>query len=125
MSISIVRGQTYTETVTSLGADGLPEDLTGALIEVEVKRFIDDPDPALIHLSVGAGVVILNQVANKGKFTFTIAPADTSAFRVADPTRFVMEPGKYTHDIWRTLGTDRKPVRPPTDLILAGAVNFV
>jgi hypothetical protein len=94
--LEIVRGdtQTWEDTVHEIQND-VPEDITNAALTMTVKnKFTDENSEALFQKTVGDGIVIdPDQVNNKGKYKFTVSPADTN------PLDF----GAYVYDIQMTL----------------------
>lgn len=97
-NLEIVRGdtQTWEDTIHEIEND-IPDDITGATIIMTVKKqFTDDNTEALFQKSTGGSGIIVNpdQVTNKGKYQFTIDPADTDS----------LDFGVYVYDIQMTLG---------------------
>lgn len=79
--ITIQRGYDWTRTLTvtypeghASAGDGV--NLTGATIVAKIKRRHDDPDPALIELSVGSGITLAAQSgATLGQATLFVSAA--------------------------------------------------
>lgn len=84
--ITIQRNYDWTRTLTVTYPDGHASegdaiDLTGATILAKIKRRHDDPDPALIELTVGDGVTLLAQSGTTlGQATLFIAGADSQTY---------------------------------------------
>lgn len=63
-----VRGETAEWNLTVTDATGALVDLSSILAaEFEVKVNFGDPDPALVHLDLSAGITILDQNTQKGQ----------------------------------------------------------
>lgn len=78
-------------SAVSILMDGVPMDLTGAVIDLQFKRFVTDAVAALALRSVGegAGIVVDDPV--------------TGVFRVP-PRVVVLRPGRYFWDLQITVG---------------------
>jgi hypothetical protein len=82
-TIEIIRGDTKT-IVFQVTRSDVPVDLTGSLLYFTVKNAVTDADAALLfQKTVGAGIVISDQVTNTGECQITISPADTATIGLA------------------------------------------
>lgn len=78
IDLTIYKGVSWQRTFTiTRESDGARVSLTGATIEFRIKRRTNDPDPPLILLVPGGGLVLADQTneSTKGDFTATIAGA--------------------------------------------------
>lgn len=93
-----VRSQTEEFVLTILNSGGDGEDLTGALVELEIKKSDGDDDPPLLKLDNDAsgGLAVTDQTvdANLG-----IVNGVASAARTA-----TLAPGTYRYDVFVNLG---------------------
>jgi hypothetical protein len=87
------RGQTEQWMLTITQVDGSPEDLTGEMVEFEIKKYDGAPDPAVLHLDDQAGIAVRVQTgANVGVCdltatktqTFSLAGGDLALRRLCD-----------------------------------------
>lgn len=110
--VSVYQGDTL-DLVLSVSDDaGLPIDLTTAAIELQVKEAAGAPDPALIAKSVGSGIVLLDQVTDKGKALCSFSSVDTA--RAAQT---------YAMDVVVQIGVRRQHVVAPRPFAVLPVVN--
>lgn len=97
-TLILYRGETA-EFTLSVERDGVPYDLTGASIEIEVKILPGADDPALIHLAVGNGITPLAPLTDGNaavRFESTTIPVAAN-----------MPAGIYYLDVVTIKGADR------------------
>ena len=114
--MSIIRGDsaTYRLTITDENDDRV--DLTDYEVELEIKAALDGIDPALVSLSIGDGITLLDQGEPA-----TVGQADaelTSAQSLALTT------GVLWLDVIATLDGDRQHVVAPIEFVVKGTVNL-
>lgn len=99
-ALSMTRGDSATITVTVVGGDGTPVDLTGKTLRFTAKQHAADAQAAAVMAKVtGAGITHQAQVgATRGLADVTITPADTVTV-AAYPVAFV-------YDVQLTDGAD-------------------
>lgn len=111
--ITVLHGVTKRVRVTVRDGAGALVNLTGATIQVEVRDAVEGSDPALIALTVGSGVTILNQTTNLGQFEATWTATQTAG----------LSRRAYVWDVRIIDGTNEWMPVPPSDWILEGVGN--
>lgn len=84
-NLKMFRGDTFSRTFTVYN-DDVALDLTNCTVRMTFKWIYADADvDAVITLTEGSGITV-DATPTTGKFTFTLAPSDTSSFppRVVD-----------------------------------------
>jgi hypothetical protein len=74
------QGATFRRTLTYLDANQTPIDLTGYTAKLQVRRAAEDPDPALVTLTSGAGLTL----GVDGTILIEFAPVQTAALDDGD-----------------------------------------
>jgi hypothetical protein len=112
--LQLLAGESRTYRLTVVADDsGDPVDLTGAAIEFQLKRAVDDADPPLLTKSIGAGITLLAQTgATLGRADLELAPVDAQALT-----------GMYVYDIVVTSAGRRQYVVPPSPFNVQRVVN--
>lgn len=113
--IEWLRGETRSLVLT-VTVDGEPQDLTAATaIEYQLKASVGDPDPALISLSIGAGITLREQAgANLGVADIVVSSA------LAD----TLAPGTYAEEVVTVFPGDvRRYLVGPRLVKVLGVVN--
>ncbi len=112
----IFKGEDKTYRLTIFDADLDPVDISGFLVEFEVKVNTGDEDPAVIEKSVGSGITILAQSGlTLGQAVIEIDPSDTSGI-----TALIYKYDVVTID---TTG-ERHVVIPPSNFVVKEVVNI-
>jgi hypothetical protein len=92
--ITWVRGQTEEWTLSVFNADGSPSDLSTNLgIELEVKQFRGQADPAQLTLSQGDGITVRSQVGADVGVCDVVATLDQT---------FALTAGVWQYDVFVT-----------------------
>lgn len=101
----VSRGSNDDTIYTLCDKEGLPIDLTSAVVELCVKLDPNVATPIIALSSATTGIVIdPDQVTNTGQFTVSFVPADTAGL-----TTF----GEYYYSIWVTLSSGKiYPILP-------------
>ena len=113
--ITWYRGETRSLVLT-VTVDGSAVDLSGVTeIEYQLKAAAGDPDPALISLSIGDGIVLRAQSgATLGQADITISSTMADA----------LAPGVYVEEVVAVFPGDiRKYVIPPRNVDVVPVVN--
>ena len=118
---SMFKGEDRTYTLTVVDVNGDRVDITGFVIEFEVKPAAGDPDAPTIAKSIGSGITIApNQDlpedgGNRGEATIEIDPSDTNGLTAQI----------YKYDVIVEDGSsERFVVIPPSDFDLREVVNI-
>lgn len=91
--LTIYRGRSWKRRLTVTRQDtGAVVDLTGATIELTVKKHTGDPDPPVATRSVGSGITILTQSGA------TLGQADIE-FSSVESAAIVGDAGLYVGDV--------------------------
>lgn len=115
---SIHQGEARQPTVTVFKPDGNIQNLSGAIVEYQVKPNVGDPDTELLIGKVSPiGITILDQTVGgdtEGQLKITLDPADTRN----------IAPGVYYYDVVVILpGFDRSYIVNPSPFIVLSVVN--
>lgn len=112
--ISVYQGDTIDLVLVVTDDAGVPVDLTGASIEVQVKAAVGAPDPPMISKAIGSGVTLLDQgdPATEGRAAVAFSSADTSVATAA-----------YALDVVVVLGGRRQHVVAPRQFSVMPVVN--
>jgi len=115
---TIRQGEARKPRYTAFTEDGEIQNLSGALIEMQVKPQPGDPDSELLINKVSPlGIIILDQTVGgdtEGQFEVCLDPQDTAG----------IAPGYYFYDIVLILpGFDRSYGVLPSPFVIASVVN--
>jgi hypothetical protein len=106
-TLRYTRGSTLDVALRVVGSDGAPIDLTGATLELTVKRTPSSDERILVL----AGTVVFAPLSGCAVFSI---PA--TAFSYTDP-------GRYVYDIWLARGTLRDAVMPVSPFVLESSLR--
>jgi hypothetical protein len=115
---SLRQGEARQPTITVFKPNGSIQNLSGAIIEFQVKPNPGDPDSELLIAKVSPlGITILDQTVGgdtEGQFDIILDPVDTKD----------IPGGVYTYDVVVVLpGFDRSYVIGPSPFIIVSVVN--
>ena len=92
----------------------VPEDLTGALIKMTVRKEVGDSEVVFEKSSTDSAQIEISAPAINGEFTVHIVPSDTN----------LLEPDTYMFDVWVQLSSgDRGPVIEVSEFIVSEPIT--
>jgi hypothetical protein len=114
IDLSWVRGETAEWTLTVTDSTGALVDLSSILAaEFEVKVNFGDPDPALLHLDLVAGITILDQTTKTGQLFISATTTQTLSLSQA----------VYAYDVFITRADGGRKRVAWGDLTISDTVN--
>jgi len=115
---TIFRGQTASFVITVTDEGGVRFDLTGSTLYMRIKQSVSDPDPAIVELLTGTGIVHRNQTASA-----TVGQADIV---VTSAQTKLLTNQNNVYDVWLVKPSgDKTPVVPVSKLTVLTPVTLL